>query len=196
VRRDDDGGNDGDNDDDNDNDNDNDNDGVGTIPAHLTPPPPPTLPLFSYLLRLGSLSSASEADGQVPSLIPNTELSNQLDRCAEEIRKIYAPLSEEDALEAKEINEGVDKAKENLDLMIRKVYKVGGKGGKKRKSLEGEGGGVAGGRGRERAKGSGRQEGSPSYYRWHKGEKSAALGVGEGKIKVGCDNNEMIAHVI
>ena len=53
-------------------------------------------------------------------------------------------------MEAKEINEGVDKAKENLDLMIRKVYKVGGKGGKKRKSLEGEGGewtGDAGDRG-------------------------------------------------
>ncbi|GMI41263.1 hypothetical protein TrCOL_g13443 [Triparma columacea] len=84
-----------------------------------------------YLEKLGG-------EGHASSLTPDSELSNQLNKCAEEIKNTHVTLSEEDTAQVKEINERISKCKENLDSMIRKAYKVGGKGNKKRKSLEGE----------------------------------------------------------
>jgi hypothetical protein len=84
-----------------------------------------------YLEKLGG-------EGHASSLTPDSELTNQLNKCAEEIKNTHVTLSEEDTAQVKEINERIAKCKENLDSMIRKAYKVGGKGNKKRKSLEGE----------------------------------------------------------
>ncbi|GMH70972.1 hypothetical protein TrRE_jg4474 [Triparma retinervis] len=85
-----------------------------------------------YLEKLGGEGQASS------SMTPNSELSHQLNKCAEEIKNTHVTLSEDDTFQVKEMTDRIAKCKENLDIMIRKAYKVVGKGNKKRKSIDGE----------------------------------------------------------